>query len=125
MLGEGLQAALQLEGYAVDWLQDGEAAWAALATDTFDLLILDLGLPRLPGLEVLARLRARDTDLPVLILTARDTPRERVQGLDAGADDYLIKSFDIDELGARLRALTRRRGGRRNPLRSAGLSPSW
>ena len=116
MLGEGLQAALQLEGYTVDWLQDGEAAWAALATDTFDLLILDLGLPRLPGLEVLARLRARDTDLPVLILTARDTPRERVQSLDAGADDYLIKPFDIDELGARLRALTRRRGGRRNPL---------
>ncbi len=120
LLGEGLQASLQLEGYAVDWLQDGETAWAALRTDTFDLLVLDLGLPGLPGLELLQRLRRQENDVPVLILTARDAPADRVAGLDQGADDYLVKPFDIDELAARLRALLRRRGGRRSPVLSHG-----
>lgn len=127
LLGEGLQAALQLEGYAVDWLQDGTSAWAALTTDTFDLLVLDLGLPRLPGLALLDRLREKNIDIPVLILTARDAPSDRVKGLDGGADDYLVKPFDIDELAARLRALTRRRSGRRTPLIQEGeieLNPS-
>lgn len=116
LLGEGLQASLQLEGYAVDWLRDGESAWAALCTDTFDLVVLDLGLPRLSGLEVLERLRTRNETVPVLILTARDAPGDRVRGLDTGADDYLIKPFDLDELAARLRALARRRSGNRNPV---------
>lgn len=116
LLGQGLQASLQLEGYAVDWLQDGETAWAALRTDTFDLVVLDLGLPGVPGLELLQRLRKQGNDVPVLILTARDAPADRVTGLDEGADDYLVKPFDIDELAARLRALLRRRGGRRRPV---------
>ncbi|RMG32478.1 MAG: response regulator [Gammaproteobacteria bacterium] len=127
LLGEGLQASLQLEGYAVDWLQDGEAAWAALRSDTFDMIVLDLGLPRLSGLEVLKRLRTHNAEVPVLILTARDAPRDRVEGLDSGADDYLIKPFDLDELAARLRALARRRSGHRRPVMRHGpieLDPS-
>ena len=125
LLGQGLQASLQLEGYAVDWMQDGETAWAALRTDTFDLVVLDLGLPGVPGLELLQRLRKQGNDVPVLILTARDAPADRVTGLDEGADDYLIKPFDIDELAARLRALLRRRGGRRRPvLRHGPVEPA-
>jgi DNA-binding response OmpR family regulator len=115
-LGEGLQASLQLEGYAVDWLRDGAAAWGALQTEDFELMILDLGLPKLPGLEVLKRTRQRQIDIPVLILTARDAIEDRVTGLDHGADDYLIKPFDLDELNARLRVLSRRRSGRRTPI---------
>lgn len=116
LLGEGLQASLKLEGYAVDWLQDGESAWSALSTDTFDLMVLDLGLPGMPGLEVLTRLRRQEIDLPVLILTARDALEDRIKGLDSGADDYLIKPFDLDELTARLRVLSRRHSGRRSPI---------
>ncbi|WP_303900970.1 response regulator [Thiohalomonas denitrificans] len=116
LLGDGVRAGLKQEGYAVDWLTDGEAAWAAFTTDQFDLMVLDLGLPGLPGLELLERLRKNGHDLPVLILTARDAIEDRVKGLDGGADDYLTKPFDLEELSARLRALSRRRAGRSAPL---------
>lgn len=116
LLGDGVRAGLSLAGCTVDWVRDGGAADAALAGDRFDAVVLDLGLPRLPGLEVLRRLRDRGDAVPVLILTARDSVGERVAGLDAGADDYLVKPFDLDELGARLRALYRRGQGVAEPL---------
>ncbi len=112
LLGDGIRAGLTQDGYSVDWLSDGEAADAALRSEHFDLMVLDLGLPKRSGLEVLKALRGRGDTLPVLILTARDTVTDRVTGLDAGADDYLIKPFALDELSARLRALLRRHGGR-------------
>ncbi len=99
---------LRQAGYAVDWVKNGLEADSALDTDEFDLLILDIGLPRKSGLEVLKRLRGRDSRLPVLILTALDAVTDRVRGLDAGADDYLAKPFELAELEARVRALTRR-----------------
>jgi two-component system response regulator QseB len=116
LLGEGLQAALKIDGYTADWVQDGESAWAALNTDEFDLLLLDLGIPRLSGLDLLTRLRKKGIDIPVLILTARDAVHDRVKGLDSGADDYLVKPFDLNELLARLRVLSRRHTGRHDPL---------
>lgn len=108
VIAQGLTRALKREGYAVDALGDGVAADLALETAPYDLVILDLGLPRLPGIEVLRQLRARKSAVPVLILTAQDGIEDRVQGLDAGADDYLTKPFDLRELTARVRALTRR-----------------
>ncbi|MGA1561388.1 MAG: response regulator [Gammaproteobacteria bacterium] len=111
-LGQATQAALRLEGYTVDWLRDGQHADDALRSDTFDAVVLDLGLPRKDGLDVLSSLRARGDSTPVLCLTARDTLQDRVTGLDRGADDYLVKPFDLDELNARLRALMRRSAGR-------------
>lgn len=108
-LGQGIRVALGAEGYTLDWLQDGVSALHALRTESFDLLLLDLGLPRLDGLTLLQTLRAGQYDLPVLILTARDGTAERIAGLDAGADDYLGKPFDLAEVEARLRALVRRR----------------
>lgn len=108
LLGDGVRQGLKLEGYAVDWLRDGAQADAALQSESYELLLLDLGLPRLSGLELLKALRIRGQTLPVLILTARDAVADRVQGLDAGADDYLVKPFDLDELAARVRALLRR-----------------
>ena len=99
---------LRLAGYAVDWVKNGLEADSALEGDEFDLLILDIGLPRKSGLEVLKRLRGRDSRLPVLILTALDGVSDRVRGLDAGADDYMPKPFELAELEARVRALTRR-----------------
>ncbi len=112
MIAEGVRKALRGEGFAVDWVQDGEAALTALSSETYDLLLLDLGLPKRDGIEVLRTLRAGGLALPVLIITARDAVAERVKGLDVGADDYLIKPFDLDELGARMRALIRRQAGR-------------
>jgi two-component system response regulator QseB len=100
--------ALKPEGYTVDWVKDGASALHALTHESFDLAILDLGLPRMDGLEVLARLRAAANPVPVLVLTARDATADRIAGLDAGADDYLVKPFEVDELKARLRALLRR-----------------
>ena len=97
-LGQGIRVALGAEGYTLDWLQDGVAALHALRTESFDLLLLDLGLPRLDGLDLLQQLRAEQHDLPVLILTARDGTAERIAGLDAGADDYLVKPVDYDLL---------------------------
>lgn len=111
-LGEGIHQALRREGYTVDWVKDGTSALHALLSEGFDLAILDLGLPRLDGLSVLRRLRESGSALPVLILTARDATEDRIAGLDAGADDYLIKPFDLNELKARLRALLRRSAGR-------------
>jgi DNA-binding response OmpR family regulator len=112
-LGRGLQVGLQKLGYVVDWVRDGLAVESGLAADdSIDVLVLDLGLPRKDGLEVLMDLRARGDDLPVLILTARDAVEQRVKGLDVGADDYMVKPCDLHELAARLRALGRRRAGR-------------
>ncbi|MFP5461699.1 MAG: response regulator [Gammaproteobacteria bacterium] len=107
-LGEAVRVALKPEGYTVDWVKDGASALHALSHESFDLAILDLGLPRMDGLEVLARLRAAANPVPVLVLTARDATADRIAGLDAGADDYLVKPFEVDELKARLRALLRR-----------------
>lgn len=120
MLGDGLQAGLTQAGYAVDWLRDGEAAVAALSTESFAAVVLDLGLPKRDGLSVLQWLRARHDATPVLILTARDQPGDKVRGLDLGADDYVLKPFDLDEIAARLRALVRRAHGRPEPLLSLG-----
>jgi two-component system OmpR family response regulator len=107
-LSDGLSRALRQSGYAVDCVQDGEQADTALVGDRFDLLILDLGLPLVSGLEVLRRARSRGARLPVLILTAADGVNDRVRGLDLGADDYMVKPFDLPELEARIRALARR-----------------
>jgi two-component system, OmpR family, response regulator len=108
ILADGVTRTLRQSGYAVDWVKNGAEADSALETDDFDLLILDIGLPRKSGLDVLKRLRLRDSHLPVLILTALDGVNDRVRGLDAGADDYLAKPFELAELEARVRALTRR-----------------
>ena len=120
LLGEGIRVGLRQDGYAVDWVTRGEAAEQALATDAFDLVVLDLGLPGRDGLSVLQHLRRGGNDTPVIILTARDTVADRIQGLDGGADDYLIKPFDLDELAARARALIRRSKGRTTPLLQHG-----
>jgi DNA-binding response OmpR family regulator len=108
MLGETLRDALKDQGYVVDWLSNGKTALAALEDDVTDLMILDLGLPGLDGLNVLKTIRKQGSAMPVLILTARDSIDDRVAGLDAGADDYLLKPFDLNELFARIRALSRR-----------------
>ena len=111
VLADGLSRSLRAAGYAVDVVDSGDTADSALAAQTFDLLILDVGLPKLSGLEVLRRLRARHSSLPVLILTAADSVEQRVKGLDLGADDYMAKPFALSELEARARALTRRAAG--------------
>lgn len=112
ILGNGIEAGLRQAGFTVDWTRDGRSAQLALETTRYELVVLDLGLPRVSGMELLRQLRARGSDLPVLVLTARDTVRDRVSGLEAGADDYLIKPFDLSELVARIRALLRRAHGR-------------
>jgi two-component system OmpR family response regulator/two-component system response regulator QseB len=123
MIGESLRASLRQEGHAVDWVRDAEAATATLASERFDFVLLDLGLPRGDGLTVLGAVRARGDATPVIVLTARDGPGDRVAGLDAGADDYLVKPFDLDELLARIRAVQRRQSGRAQPrLQHAGVS---
>ncbi len=120
MIGESVRTGLQQDGFAVDWVQDGRAAELALGTNPYDTLLLDLGLPRKAGLEVLASLRRRGDAIPVLILTARDAVADRVKGLDAGADDYLVKPFDLEELAARVRALLRRKSGRADSVVQVG-----
>lgn len=123
VLADGLSRSLRAHGYAVDVVDSGDAADAALAAQGFDLVILDLGLPKLSGLEVLRRLRARSATMPVLILTAADGVEQRVHGLDLGADDYMAKPFALSELEARVRALTRRAlGGAHNVLRHGPLT---
>ncbi|MGZ3255086.1 MAG: response regulator [Burkholderiaceae bacterium] len=112
MIGESVRKALRQEGFTVDWVQDGHAAEIAVGNESYDLLLLDLGLPKKAGLDVLKSIRQSGNHIPILILTARDAVADRVKGLDAGADDYLVKPFDFDELEARIRALGRRQCGR-------------
>ena len=126
MIGSGLRAVLQSEGHAVDWLRDIRAARAALASERFDLVLLDLGLPasaesglvaaEVDGLTLLRELRGRRDATPVIVITARDAPEARILGLDSGADDYLTKPFEVAELSARIRAVTRRHGGHAQPV---------
>jgi two-component system, OmpR family, response regulator QseB len=115
-MGEGLSLGLKSLGHTVDWVQDGLAVEMALKTESLDVLILDLGLPMKDGLSVLKQLRKSELDLPVLVLTARDRVEDRIEGLDLGADDYVVKPFDLLEVNARLRAISRRREGRAAPL---------
>ena len=120
MVGEAVRKGLRQDGFAIDWVQDGQAAELALQQEQYALLLLDLGLPKKNGLAVLQALRRRGDKIAVLITTARDAVSDRVAGLDAGADDYLIKPYDLEELGARMRALLRRQSGRADSLMQAG-----
>jgi len=120
LLGDGIQAGLKQQGFTVDWVRDGVAAEHAIEAEPYAAIVLDLGLPRCSGLEVLKHLRLASNPVPVLILTARDTVEDRITGLDTGADDYLIKPFDLGELSARLRALIRRAGGSPAAVLSVG-----
>jgi DNA-binding response OmpR family regulator len=120
MIGESLRTALRRHAMAVDWVRDGHAAEAALASERFDAVLLDLGLPGRDGIAVLRTLRGRGDATPVVVLTARDTLADKVGGLDAGADDYLVKPFELDELLARLRAVGRRAAGRAAPRLEVG-----
>lgn len=121
MLGDGVQAGLGAAGFTVDWVRDGEAALAALAGEGFAAVLLDLGLPRRDGLSVLASLRSAGNVVPVMILTARDQISDKVRGLDLGADDYMVKPFELAELEARVRALCRRSGGGAPSIRCGRL----
>ena len=120
MIGEAVVAGLAADGYAVDWVRDASSAELSMGTHSYSLVLLDIGLPSRDGIEVLKTMRARKDDVPVLIITARDTVADRIAGLDAGADDYLVKPFDLDELSARARALLRRAAGRAEPLIQRG-----
>src|SRR4029077_704393 len=130
MIGESIRTALRQDGNAVDWVRDGRSAESTLATENFDLVLLDLGLPQRDGLEILRAMRLRHDQTPVILLTARDALQDRVAGLDAGADDYLVKPFELEELAARIRAVTRRKAGRGAPLggvprgRGGGAEPA-
>ncbi|MAZ39591.1 MAG: DNA-binding response regulator [Legionellales bacterium] len=115
ILGEAIQAGLRKDGYAVDWLKDGQIADQVLKSEEFDAVVLDLGLPKLHGIRVLENIRLRGSKVPVLILTARDAIEDRIKGLDMGADDYMTKPYDLNEVGARLRALQRRSVDRASP----------
>jgi two-component system, OmpR family, response regulator len=116
MIGEAVLDALRAEHYAVDWVRDGVMADSALRSESYDLVLLDLGLPKRDGLDVLRSLRARRSAVPVLVATARDAIGDRIAGLDAGADDYVVKPYDTEELLARIRALIRRSAGRAEPV---------
>lgn len=120
MIGAAVQQALSDAAYAVDWTTDGEQALAAALAQAYDLVLLDLGLPRRDGIDVLRQLRARDARVPILIVTARDEVEDRIAGLDLGADDYVLKPFDVQELLARMRAVVRRQGGSASPLLTNG-----
>ena len=116
MIGASVQNGLQQEGHSVDWVRDGGAAELALAERVHELVLLDLGLPRKSGIELLTAMRRQGMTVPVMVITARDSVADRVKGLDAGADDYLVKPFALDELSARIRALVRRQAGRASPI---------
>ena len=120
LLGDAIRTGLSQEKYTVDWVMDGSSADLALKNETFDMVVLDIGLPRLSGIEVLKKMRQAGNATPVLLLTAKFTVQDRVLGLDSGADDYLTKPFDMDELSARVRALIRRGSGRSSPILSHG-----
>jgi two-component system response regulator QseB len=120
MIGEAVRAGLRQEGFTVDWVREAEAGDAAMRTEPYALLLLDLGLPRKSGLDWLRELRRRGDPTPVLVITARDAVADRIAGLDGGADDYMVKPFDLDELAARVRAVLRRHGGRAEPLLQHG-----
>ena len=127
MIGEAVQDLLRAEHYAVDWVRDGDAADTALRANAYDLLMLDLGLPKRDGITVLRDLRTRKDRTPVLVATARDAVAQRIEGLDAGADDYVLKPYDLDELLARIRALLRRASGRAEPVyehKGVSINPS-
>lgn len=127
MIGKAVLDVLRSDHYAVDWVRDGAAADAALVAERYDLVLLDLGLPKADGLAVLRALRARRDAVPVLVATARDAVGDRVAGLDAGADDYIVKPYDTDELLARVRALLRRSAARGEPLishKGVALNPA-
>ncbi|PAA12456.1 response regulator [Pseudomonas fragi] len=121
MIGDAIQGALTDASYATDWVQNGTSAFSALDTHHYDLVLLDLGLPGLDGLDVLARIRARNNPVPLLVITARDSLEDRVRGLDGGADDYLLKPFAMAELLARMRAVLRRKGGSAVPVLGNGI----
>lgn len=121
MIGEAVERALREAAYATDWVRDGALAIAAMETHAYDLVLLDLGLPKKDGYEVLAHARSRRDSLPILIVTARDAVEERVRGLDGGADDYVVKPFEMVELLARMRAVTRRKSVDAHPIISNGF----
>ena len=121
MIAEAVAGGLRDTGYAVDWVKDGKLVASALAAQTYDLMLLDLGLPNQDGLQVLQALRQKGNTVPVLIVTARDDINSRLNGLDGGADDYIVKPFDMAELQARMRAVLRRQGGQAQPLLSNGV----
>jgi len=120
MIAETVLESMGREGYAIDWAQDGRAAELSLGNGVYDLVLLDLGLPKKDGIDLLNSYRKQGGQAPVIILTARDSVNDRIRGLDAGADDYLIKPFDLNELAARARALLRRRTGQKQPIYSHG-----
>jgi two-component system, OmpR family, response regulator QseB len=127
LLGDAVKTGLTQFGYIVDWLKDGEAARAALRSESFELIILDLGLPKLSGIALLQTIRQDGNPTPVIILTAREAVESRIKGLDSGADDYIIKPFDLNELSARIRALIRRSQGRADTVlqyRNVTLDPA-
>lgn len=127
MIGEAVRASLQQDGYAVDWVRDGKSADTALACGHVDLTLLDLGLPGKDGLDILRNLRRRKKNTPVIVITARDGIGDRIKGLDAGADDYVVKPFDMDELAARIRSALRRSAGHAEPeieVRGVRLNPA-
>lgn len=120
LLGDGVRHGLIQYGYTVDWIKDGSAAQQAILSENFDLVILDVGLPKRSGLEVLRTIRGKNLNTPVIILTAHETVEDRVKGLDAGADDYMVKPFDLEELTARIRAIQRRTSARAEPILTFG-----
>lgn len=120
MLGGSLKKALEKHAYGVDWVQDGESALLSIESSPFAVVVLDINLPKISGIEVLKAIRAKKNKVPVIALTARDTAMQKVEGLDSGADDYLVKPFDLEELLARLRSLVRRSEGRAEPVLYCG-----
>lgn len=121
MIGESIQVALKDASYAADWIKNGQTALTTLGCQHYDLVLLDLGLPGKDGLEVLTSIRAKDNPVPLLIITARDGLEDRLRGLDSGADDYVLKPFEMAELLARMRAVLRRKGGTATPVLSNGI----
>ena len=127
MIGDAITLSLRDEAYAVDWVRDGQAAMNAVAVQTYDIILLDLGLPKRDGFSVLKAIRSEGNSVPILVVTARDGIEDRINGLDDGADDYVLKPFEMRELLARIRAVARRKGGAAGPLLSNGvisLNPS-